>query len=501
MSRGIHESPMDFEFQNGTGPMDGRSPFAQLSQNTQRFPMSEAKKREQTQDVEMSDAVALTSMAGTGSYNAFDSPAKPRSTQPSSPSKPLPPTPAFNSLFTTPRKTQMDIDDSSAGETPKSPEQNQDSDAPTPDYRAPNTSNLRSALTTLGAVSMPATAGAERPERSSPAKEKPGAIRRDSWMVRVKNKLYSPGRGEVARLDHPNTTDKRIEKRRRRELDRKASRRRRHSISSDDGDADESELPPISPRKTSSKHLPSTPDAQQPSEKEPFWLTKLFTFIAQHPTVPHILSFYAQLLFNIFLLTGCAYLCYCFWAAVQGDVDKKSHEAMADIMAEMAACAEQFTKNQCDRATRMPALETVCENWSKCMNQNPAHVGRARVSAHTFAEIFNSFVEPISYKAMFFTAILVFGCFAISNMAFSFFRKSEGQAPAPTTFGFGQGGYYQQPPPPTPQRSFSGPGEGFYAGTPWQQNGFGAGLGLEPAPSGGFGQIDGRGSPVRRLKY
>jgi len=28
---------MDFEFQNGTGPMDGRSPFAQISQNPQRF--------------------------------------------------------------------------------------------------------------------------------------------------------------------------------------------------------------------------------------------------------------------------------------------------------------------------------------------------------------------------------------------------------------------------------------------------------------------------------
>lgn len=32
---------MDFEYQNGTGPMDGRSPFAQLSQNAQRYPQQQ----------------------------------------------------------------------------------------------------------------------------------------------------------------------------------------------------------------------------------------------------------------------------------------------------------------------------------------------------------------------------------------------------------------------------------------------------------------------------
>ena len=40
--------------------------------------------------------------------------------------------------------------------------------------------------------------------------------------------------------------------------------------------------------------------------------------------------------------------------AVQGDVDKKSHEAMADIMAEMATCAQQYTNNKCERSTRVP---------------------------------------------------------------------------------------------------------------------------------------------------
>ncbi|CAK3819326.1 Nucleus export brr6 [Lecanosticta acicola] len=413
-----HESGMDFEWQNGAGAMDSRSPFAQLSRNTQRYPGTPSGKR--------SPQKSHTNL-----------------TSRTSPAKALPPTPAYNGLFRTPRKMDsMEIDDSSAGETPKSPEQEQQ----TPD--------------TMG--------------RSA----------RESWMVRFKNKMYSPGRGEVPRgADH----EKKISKRRRdRDLGRHISRRRRHSVSDSGEDSEMAK----SSRKSSREQK-----GEQASEKKPHWLSTAFTFIAQHPTVPHILSFYAQLAFNVFLLAGCSYLIYCFWSAVSGDVDKKSHEAMADIMAEMAACAEQYTTNKCDRSTRAPALETVCENWNKCMNRDPSKVGRARVSAHTFAEIFNSFVEPISWKAMIFTFLLVFGCFATTNLAFGFFRDKSNQYyhhQQPPPF------YHQGPPPPTPQRSFSNenPGSQYY-GTPWSHHV----PALEPQPSQGFGQIQGRGSPVRRLVY
>lgn len=33
-----NESGMDFQYDNRTGPMDGRSPFAQVAHNAQRFP-------------------------------------------------------------------------------------------------------------------------------------------------------------------------------------------------------------------------------------------------------------------------------------------------------------------------------------------------------------------------------------------------------------------------------------------------------------------------------
>lgn len=491
---------MDFEFQNGTGPLDARSPFAQLSKNAQRLPQG------------------INSPSKKRPYSAFDSPTKPRTmgSQQSSPQKPLPAPPSWsNNLFSTPRKPRDDYEDSSAGETPRSPEQNNDSDA-TPDTMSPRRSGSRS-----DDMNAYAVAGAER-ERASPVKERPTTSRRESLFGTITTKMkkmYSPGedttisvnsdtdtdcetagRRELSRPEHLGGIEKRASKRRRRDVDRRVARQRRHSVSDSGEDNDQ---PPTSPRKTSG-HQPGM------DENKPHWMSNVFTFIAQHPTVPHILSFYAQLAFNVFLLGAMGYLIYCFWSAVAGDVDERSWEVSTEIMAEMATCAKEYTKNRCsDEQSRVPAMDTVCANWYMCMNRDPKKVGRAKVSARTFAEIFNSFVEEISYKAMFFTVVLVFGCFAISNLvskvggqsdethadtaqAFGFFRnKTQEYQPA---YGYG----YAAPPPPTPQRTFSGQDGGFYAGTPWHQQ---QGVGFEPQPSGGYGQIDGRNSPVKRLTY
>lgn len=452
---------MDFEYQNKTGPLDARSPFAQLSQNAQRNHM----------------------MGTPGGRRAMDSPQKPMPSHQSSPNKPLPPRPAAfdDATWMTPRKSNNDVNDSSGGETPKSPEHTDNDNTPDTMGRSLRSNIMGKSKTTYDGVDLSTLAGAER-ERGSPTKEKsrPDAARRDSWLVGKIKKIYnSPGRGEIPRGDYSHAKEMRVKKPR--DLARQRSKRRRHSVS--ESEEDTKLATRRSPRKASSQNKH---DSQEPAVEKSSRISDFFTFIGQHPTVPAILSYYAQLAFNVFLLAGCAYVIYCFWAAVQGDVDKKSHEAMIDIMAEMAVCAKNYNDNNCDPAKRVPALDTVCENWKKCMNQDPSKVGRARVSAHTFAEIFNSFVEPISWKAMIFSALLVFMGFATTNLAFGFFRDKAAQHHYPPP------SYYQQPPPPTPQRGFSG--EQSYYGTPWHPM-----HGLEPAPSQGYGRIEGRGSPVERI--
>ena len=94
------------------------------------------------------------------------------------------------------------------------------------------------------------------------------------------------------------------------------------------------------------------------------------------------------------------YIVYSFWSTIKSDVDEKAREAAHEIMAEMAGCTREYKDNKCDSSTRVPALEAVCNNWEKCMKQDPSLVGRASVSAYTFAGVLNSFFEPLHWKTV-----------------------------------------------------------------------------------------------------
>ena len=528
MSKRYHETPMDFEYQNGTGPMDAKSPFAAVSMNAQRFPATPGGNGSRKSVFSFAwkkdrDVTTATDAAPKGDYSAFDSPTRPGASRNPSPNKPLPPAPgfngisAFNAMFTTPRKTMQDthMEDSSAGETPKSPERQDDSEAGTPAEKlAYERRRLGGGLDTRSAPAIPTVASMslspskemgrdrtrDRERERRDRRPSPGS-KKESFFGRVKRSFNSPGRGEVPRADSQNR-DHRV---RRQKSQRALALQRQYSDDLHSGDeADDSELtiPPqsISPRKRSSKYTQQEPaDSQQtqqpPPQNEPSLISSIFTFIGAHPTVPHILSFYAQLFFNVFLLSGCAYIIYSFWSAVRGDVDRKAFEASASIIAEIVHAEEQFEVNRCASSDRAPALKSMCAEWERLKTQDPLVIARAKISAHTFAEIFNSFIEPISYKAMLFTAMIVLGCFGVSNFAFGVLRnKTMEQQHTQQHWGGGQYNNFQAP-PPTPQRSFSGLVEA-HQGTPWH-----ARPALEPAPSQRYDLGDGQGSPRRRLVY
>jgi hypothetical protein len=169
------------------------------------------------------------------------------------------------------------------------------------------------------------------------------------------------------------------------------------------------------------------------------------------PDLPYVASGYVQLVFNIFLVGVALYLGVGFIKTIQRDVDLKVEEYSAgfslskyadvEILQEMAVCSKEYLENRCAPNTRVPAMEKACLAWEKCMNRDPTVVGRARVSAETFAEIVNSFIEPISYKTMVFCLMGIFGTVFLSNFAFGLLRQRE-RPP--------QYAQYPQHPPPTP---------------------------------------------------
>lgn len=136
------------------------------------------------------------------------------------------------------------------------------------------------------------------------------------------------------------------------------------------------------------------------AEDKPGWFSSFLSGIESRPNLPNILSYYAQLALNTFVVGLIMFGVYSFWTTIRSDVDKASQKATAEVLSEMAHCAKQYAENRCEPSMRLPALETVCNNWEACMTMDPNSVGRARISAKTFAEILDSFIQPISYKAM-----------------------------------------------------------------------------------------------------
>lgn len=195
----------------------------------------------------------------------------------------------------------------------------------------------------------------------------------------------SPGRADHRRGKYGNAIVNKVRKRKRIDRDHALALGPRRGSSSDSEDED-AERPRVQRLK---------------SEDKQSWLGAFLTGIESRPNLPNILSYYAQLSVNFVIAGLTIYGIYSFWVTVRSDVDKAAEEAMASVLAEMAACSRQFTDNGCHNKDNLaPALIPVCDKWSACMYRDPASVGRAKISAHTFAQIFNSFIEPISYKAM-----------------------------------------------------------------------------------------------------
>ena len=258
---------------------------------------------------------------------------------------PSSPSPIFNkTAFTTPRK--VDIDFSSGAENFSSPD-NADND--------------------------------ETPEQPT-KKEK-----RNSLFGLYGRFAPSSGRGEIPRLNnYSNALVRRVQKKRRR--DRDLDRRLRRDSEGD------------SERPSSSEGKPTKGPQQPPSRLSSF--SDFFALLEAHPNMPSILSWWAQLVVNLVLFSLAVSVVFGFVSAIRAEFDQAATEVSDTILAEMAVCAKSYVDNRCAGGGRLPALETVCENWERCMNRDPAKVGRAKVSAHTMAVIINSFIDPISWKAI-----------------------------------------------------------------------------------------------------
>ncbi|PWN52840.1 hypothetical protein IE53DRAFT_339840 [Violaceomyces palustris] len=141
-----------------------------------------------------------------------------------------------------------------------------------------------------------------------------------------------------------------------------------------------------------------------------------------HLDWPELLLGYAQFIFNASILVAFLYLLYGVVRTVQQDVAEKVREYEIDILRDITACAKSYADNRCGTSLQAPALAAACQGWERCSARDPAVVGRARVTAETFADILNGFVDAVSWKSMVFTLLTLAIGVRATNSTLSFFR-------------------------------------------------------------------------------
>ena len=361
-----------------------------------------------------------------------------------------------NNLPQTPLKSHIanfrdnpSLDFSSGAENPSSPE-NADTEA------TPDVSNDQKNLKDLS-ENVTVFRG-----NHSPSKPQPSSIKATSRLS-LSNYFgipsrFSPSHKQLVRADKSSRGLTRPTKRKRHDLKESSH----HRDPSSDSDYYE-------PR-TSSPREPSRGHTSQPVEHSQALLPSVLTFIHAHPNLPNILSWYAQMILSTLVLCFLSYIVYTFYRAIQADVSLKVDELSRDIMASMAQCAEDFKAHKCaERSDLGGSFKKLCDEWGACMNQDYKAVGLARISAQTWAEILNGFVEPLSYKILGIMFVGVALIVSVPSLLFGFIRKKEAQWNGGATQSAGQaysgfagmGGMQSPQRQPSQQGSFDG---GFASG-------------------------------------
>jgi hypothetical protein len=365
--------PMDYEWHGGSaGPVDFTSPFSQVRKQTQQ----DNKKRMCSPRVHLYSlppplCSCLTLIHRIGTHQTFDSPEKPAipalrppNSQSSflfSPQRPQAQTHASvfgQPAFTTPRK--LDVDFSSGAENLSSPE---------------------------------VADNEETPEQQSKG------ARRNSLFNIYGRFAPSPGRGEIPRTNHyTNAVARRIHKRRRR--DKALGRRVRVDDEYDDDESDRDRPSSSEGRPGRTGKPEKTPNVQNGGPAKMSFFKQMLTLLEEHPNVPAILSWWAQLVVNLSLFSLAVWMVFSFVSEIRNEFDAVASKEMDSILHNIAECMQRYEDNKCAAGNLVPGLVPICAADRKCMDTDPTHVRRAMLSARTMAQIIDSFIEPISWKAI-----------------------------------------------------------------------------------------------------
>lgn len=134
---------------------------------------------------------------------------------------------------------------------------------------------------------------------------------------------------------------------------------------------------------------------------------------------------FIRLIFNLIIVFITLYIIFGIIFVIRNDIESKIQISITNILDEMNTCSKHYVDNKCQPEHRVPAMESKCTEWEKCMSQNPTIIARKSIfTAQIIGEIINTFFDQISFKsALFifgFIIALIIGNYFVISSAFNF---------------------------------------------------------------------------------
>ncbi|TRY52226.1 Brl1/Brr6 domain containing protein [Cryptosporidium tyzzeri] len=137
---------------------------------------------------------------------------------------------------------------------------------------------------------------------------------------------------------------------------------------------------------------------------------------------------FIRLIFNIIIVFITLYIIFGIIFVIKNDIESKIQISITNILDEMNLCSKHYVDNKCHPEQRVPAMESKCTEWERCMSQNPTIIARKSIfTAQIIGEIINTFLDQISFKsALFifgFIIALIIGNYFVLSSTFCFNRN------------------------------------------------------------------------------
>lgn len=201
-------------------------------------------------------------------------------------------------------------------------------------------------------------------------------------------KKHTSGRGEI-RPTRDLSVSEIMRKRKRHNLDKDVSSIVRSRWEESEAESDDS----VAPKQHRSR------GKRKAKEPPKGFLGGLFHMLEEHPNAPENLYRWIKLLVNFFLVSTLVYIGWSVVDTVRTDLYNANEYARLEITGKIAECANHYSLNGCARKDRPPALDSMCDGWKTCMDQNPGSIMRVKVTMRQVAEIINEFSETMNMKA------------------------------------------------------------------------------------------------------